>query len=251
MKSFASFSFFLLLTAIASVQSFTPPKLSSSSLPIFGLGAILFRPKNLTLNPNEGDDEQLVETAKFFTAAFWAGKAGGAAKLSPTQVRSLSNSQIAEFRKRYGGRLLNKRDAKSEIIICKNSENNQVYGCAGIEVSKISTPNGKSVDFSAPLMSNLAVGKQVRRKGIAEDLVKATEDLARLKWGYNEVYLYVEKQNTPALKLYKKLGYKVQWEDDTATTLIPTAKGNIVTQPTVILCMKKNLGAGFFGRFFG
>jgi len=147
--------------------------------------------------------------------------------------------------------MVGKQDRRCELVVCKNAESGDIYGCAGIEVSNISTPNGKRVQFAAPLMSNLAVGRAYRRKGIAEDLVKAAEDLALKEWGYKECYLYVEKRNAAALKLYRKLGYRAQWEDDTATTLVPTIKGNVVTKPTVIICMKKVLGAGFFGRFFG
>ena len=123
-------------------------------------------------------------------------------------------------------------------------------GCAGIEVDKIQTPNGKAKQFKAPLMSNLAVGKEFRRKGIAEDLVVAAETLARKEWGYSECFLYVEKKNAPAVKLYRKLGYRKEWEDDTAKTLVPTENGSVVTSPTVIVCMRKDLGGGL-GNFFG
>merc|ERR1712071_230371 len=105
-----------------------------------------------------------------------------------------------------------------------------IWGCAGIEVSRISTPNGKSTRFPAPLMSNLAVGRKFRRKGVAEELVKATEKLAYKQWGYEECFLYVEKRNKPAVKLYRKLGYKVQWEDDTGTTLTPKPNGAVISE---------------------
>ncbi len=217
--------------------------------PSMGIGALFFKPKNV-VRPNLGDDSELLDAAKFFTESFWAGKTketreGG---LTPKQYKMLKNSQSAEFRKRYGMKLGN--DRRAELLVCKNESSGDIYGCAGIEVSKISTTNGRSVDFPAPLMSNLAVGKNYRRRGLAEDLVKAAEEMALKEWGYGECYLYVEKKNTPALKLYKKLGYKVQWEDDTATSLTPTAKGNVTSVPTVILCMKKTLGKGLLGRFF-
>lgn len=237
------------------VQAFAPPTL-------MGIGSILFRPPNLIVEPNRGDDTELVESAKFFTDSFWAGKIGGVKELSPKQIKSLGNSQIAEFRKRYGGGSKTVtatarggkgtlQDRRSELVVSKNSISGEIYGCAGIEVSDVRTPNGKGIQFQAPLMSNLAVGRKVRRKGIAEDLVQAAEDLALKEWGYDECYLFVEKRNAPALKLYKKLGYKVLWEDDTATTLLPTNRGTVVSAPTVILCMKKRLGKGFFGNLFG
>jgi len=230
------------------VQAFAPPTM--------GIGSIFFRPSNLIVEPNRGDDTELVESAVFFTDSFWAGKIGGGVKeLLPKQLKSLGNSQIAEFRKRYGTkttvRAKSPQDRRAELVVSKNSISGEIYGCAGIEVSVVRTPNGQGIQFQAPLMSNLAVGRKVRRRGIAEDLVQAAEDLALKEWGYDECYLYVEKRNVPALKLYKKLGYKVMWEDDTATTLLPTNRGTVVSAPTVILCMKKRLGRGFFGNLFG
>lgn len=102
-----------------------------------------------------------------------------------------------------------------------------------------------------PVMSNLAVSRQYRRKGLAEDLVKATEKIARKDWGYDICYLYVEKRNTPAVKLYKKLGYKIMWEDPNATTLLPKSDGKVANGKTTILCMKKKVGAGLFANLFG
>jgi ribosomal protein S18 acetylase RimI-like enzyme len=221
------------------------------STPTFGLGSIFFRPKNVEIAPNLGEINELTEAATFFTNAFWAGKIGGVRELSTRQINSLGSSQIKEFRKRYGTKTGSINDRRSELIVCKNSLNGEIYGCAGIEVTNISTPNGKSVQFSAPLMSNLAIGKQYRRKGLAEDLVRATEELALKQWGYSECYLYVEKRNAPAVKLYKKLGYQTCWEDDTATTLTPTKNGNVITTPTTIICMKKNLRSSILDKFFG
>jgi len=79
--------------------------------------------------------------------------------------------------------------------------------------------------------------------------VAKAEELARKQWGYDECYLYVEKQNVAAVKLYKKLGYRVVWEDGDAKTLLPTEGGQLINADTVIVCMKKRLGAGVLGRF--
>ena len=88
---------------------------------------------------------------------------------------------------------------------------------------------------------------------MAEDLVREAEDLARKVWGYDECYLYVEKRNAPAVRLYRKLGYRTVWEDDRAKTLIPTEGGRLRSDDTVIVCMKKRLGGGVggaLGRMF-
>jgi len=225
--------------------------LTISPLPILGIGA-LFRPRNMVFRPTLGDDEDLVDSARFFTEAFWAGKIGGVDELSPTQSRSVSKQQIAEFRRRYGPSL-STRDRRSELIICQNSKTGEVMGCAGVEVCRVETPNGTSTQNPSPLMSNLAVGKKFRRKGIAEDLVKAVEDLVRNEWGYDDCYLFVEERNKPGVKLYRKLGYKVKWTDETATTLVPRSNGSMATSPTVLLSMKKSLGSGLsaaLGRIF-
>lgn len=217
---------------------------SSFSPPSIGIGSLLFKPKNI-VTPNLGNDTELVDVSQFFTDSFWFEKNGGSKELSPKQYNFLKKSQLAEFRKRYG--ITIGKDRRAELLICKdNGLTKDIYGCAGIEVSKICTTNGKSTKFPAPLMSNLAVCKRYRRKGLAEDLVRAAEELALKEWGYDECYLFVEKKNTPALRLYRKLGYKILWEDDTATTLTPTEKGNVTNKPTVILCMRKSLGKGFF-----
>ena len=250
MKQSNIFITILHLTSLLIVVTFTNG-FSIQTIPIMGIGALLLKPKN-TILQCEGDDEILVNAARCFTDAFWNGKNGGVKELSLTQSKSLTKSQISEFRKRYGLRVGGARssgDRRSELVVCQNKKG-EIMGCAGIEVSKVSTPNGKSIQNAAPLMSNLAVGKKFRRRGLAEDLVKATEEVARKQWGYDECYLFVEKQNTAAVKLYRKLGYVQQWEDETAKTLVPTARGAVVSSPTTIVCMRKRIGGGLLGRFF-
>jgi RimJ/RimL family protein N-acetyltransferase len=111
--------------------------------------------------------------------------------------------------------------------------------------------DGFDGSFLGPVMSNLAVSRKYRRKGLAEDLVRATENIARKVGGYDTCYLYVEKRNAPALKLYKKLGYSIMWEDPNATTLLPTDDGRVSNGKTTIVCMKKKIGAGLFANLFG
>ncbi|KAL7525120.1 hypothetical protein ACHAWF_004917 [Thalassiosira exigua] len=62
-------------------------------------------------------------------------------------------------------------------------------------VEKIKKMDGMGSTFSAPLMSNLAVSRRYRRRGLAEDLVRAADEVARKEWGYDECYLYVEGRN--------------------------------------------------------
>mmetsp|Transcript_7242 Transcript_7242/g.10233 ORF Transcript_7242/g.10233 Transcript_7242/m.10233 type:complete len:250 (-) Transcript_7242:1603-2352(-) len=232
---------FLLLLASPAIHAFTPAPL--------GLGAILFRPVGMNTKPSLGDENLLVEAADFFTDAFWAGKVGGGVKeLLDFQRKTISKQQVSEFRRRYGAKKSkNDGDRRSELLLTKNGSG-ELMGCAGLEVDRIpatSLTDSRTMTY-APLMSNLAVGKKFRRRGIAEELVKKAEELARKEWGCEECYLYVEKRNAPAIKLYKKLGYKNVWEDANARTLIPNETGGLQNAGTVIVCMKKKLSNGLF-----
>ena len=168
-------------------------------------------------------------------------------RLSDKQRRTLSATQFYEFRSRYAGA----GRGQSELIICE-LPTGELTGCAGIEVSKIPDKNLKSLKTlaTAPLMSNLAVGREFRRKGIAEKLVTEVERMVRNEWGYEDCYLYVEERNKAAVRLYQKLGYKKLWIDKEATTLLPSGDGKLQTSPTNIICMRKRLNLGFFGRLW-
>ena len=165
---------------------------------------------------------------------------------------ALERQQVQEFRRRYSiPQNYAIQDKKSELFICTNAKE-ELMGCAGIEIDYILKPSEKvfsSSTIKAPLMSNLAVGKAFRRRGVAEKLVENAEQIARKEWGFNECYLFVEKGNAPAVKLYRKLGYKKVWENKDAKTMIPTASGSLKSAPTVIVCMKKRLDLGALGRF--
>lgn len=228
--------FILLAFLLCHAAAFSPPSL--------GLGALFFRPQGMRTKPSRGDDATLRQAATFFTDAFWANKVGGGIKeLQPSQRKSLLGSQTNEFRRRYG-----RGDRTSELFVCRNGKD-EVMGCCGIEVDNISDNGLKgNVLKQAPLMSNLAVGRDFRRRGVAEDLVKEAEELVRKNWGFDEVYLYVEKRNTAAVRLYRKLGYRKFWEDDSASTLLPLKTGSLRQVSTTLVCMKKRLGLGLFGR---
>ena len=232
----------------------------------FGIGSLLF-PVRKTLvtgisdNMNNANKRiELQEVSDFFVDAFWTGKVGGGAKtLRKIQRQQLEQSQNAEFTKRYG----NSRRI-SEMLLVRNtnsksatgSSNNEIMACVGVEVDKIpmsGTIRNPITTQLAPLMSNLAVSKQYRRRGLAEQLVRSVEVMVRKEWGYNECYLYVEERNRPAIQLYTKLGYRNVWRDATATTLLPTTSGDLQSTSTVIVCMKKKLynnGENIFQRLF-
>eukprot|EP00815_Leptocylindrus_aporus_P006839 CAMPEP_0116060680 /NCGR_PEP_ID=MMETSP0322-20121206/6569_1 /TAXON_ID=163516 /ORGANISM="Leptocylindrus danicus var. apora, Strain B651" /LENGTH=228 /DNA_ID=CAMNT_0003545365 /DNA_START=71 /DNA_END=757 /DNA_ORIENTATION=+ len=217
------------------------------SSPHLGLGALLFKPKGMTVRSvrdSDNTDSELYDAGKFFADAFWTGKGGSKVELSSAKKKTLERNQMADFRRRYGNSL----NAKSDLFIAQSS-NGEIMGCAGLEVDLIKPRTSRENGIKAPLMSNVAVGKKFRRKGIAEDLVKCAEKTA-VEWGYTDLYLLVERKNVAAVKLYMKAGYKKIWEDNDARTLIPTKTG-LQLVPTVTTCMRKRLvgGGGFFSNF--
>ena len=167
-------------------------------------------------------------------------------RLSDKQRRTLSVTQFTEFRKRYAG----VARGQSELILCK-LPTGELTGCAGIEVSQVPDKSLKSTNTqTAPLMSNLAVSTDFRRKGIAEKLVAEVERKVRYEWGYSDCYLYVEQRNKAAVRLYQKLGYKKLWVDKEATTLLPSTNGQLQNSSTNIVCMRKRLNLGLIGRLW-
>ncbi|GKY99011.1 hypothetical protein MPSEU_000856800 [Mayamaea pseudoterrestris] len=181
----------------------------------------------------------LYDASDFFVDAFWTAKVGGGAnQLTPQQRKQLEQSQLAEFNKRYG--TLRKMNS-AELLVCRNGED-KIVACAGVEIDNIPKDclTGPS-KTKAPLMSNLAVSRQFRRRGLAEEMVNAVERLVRDEWNHDECYLYVEERNRGAVKLYQKLGYRKVWKDPYAETLLPTSDGSLCNTRTTIVCMRKQL----------
>jgi ribosomal protein S18 acetylase RimI-like enzyme len=57
-------------------------------------------------------------------------------------------------------------------------------------------------------ISNLAVSREFRRRGIAQELLESCEQLTR-SWGYSELHLHVMGNNERGRSLYQKLGYEL------------------------------------------
>ena len=68
-------------------------------------------------------------------------------------------------------------------------------------------------------VSNLAVRDGYRRRGVARQLLKSSEQQA-LDWGFREIYLHVMADNSRARQLYEKMGYRVQSVETTLLSLL-------------------------------
>ncbi|MBR8830917.1 MAG: hypothetical protein N5P05_000158 [Chroococcopsis gigantea SAG 12.99] len=60
-----------------------------------------------------------------------------------------------------------------------------------------------------PYVSNLAVSRSQRRKGVALKLLAKCEQVA-MEWGFNELSLHVLENNSAAYSLYRNNGYDLQ-----------------------------------------
>ena len=92
-------------------------------------------------------------------------------------------------------------------------------------------------------LSNLAIAPAFRRQGVALQLCRAAERVAKDDWGYEELYLKVERDNVSAIKLYQdKLGYaeRSRLPADPAVRLDPV-KGEFVETAVETLILSKTL----------
>lgn len=180
------------------------------------------------------ESEDFLAASRLFVDAFWLDKAE-TDELKEKQRARLQKEQLDEFRRRYGYRANSRR--KSAFFVARGDDGVPA-GCVGVEL------DGAAGDKSVvPVLSNLAVFPTGRRKGLGGRLVKACEKSAR-EWGCGTMTLIVETKNTPARRLYSKLGYSDVDTDENAKTLVPMADGRVVSQPTTTVTMSKDLGGG-------
>ncbi|GMI11493.1 hypothetical protein TrVE_jg10564 [Triparma verrucosa] len=180
------------------------------------------------------------DCAKFFVDSFWSDKAESGA-LTTGQRSSLLRRQEAEFRNRYG------LSRSGRLVVARSSGVGEVVGVAGVEIGDVVA--GKSPMDDVPIMSNLAVGKQSRRRGVGGKLINGVENVVT-SWGSDWLYLYVETTNAKAIKLYKKKGYRECGLDKDAKSLVPLENGGLTSKKVVCKVMRKRINGSFFQKLF-
>ena len=93
------------------------------------------------------------------------------------------------------------------------------------------------------VLSNLAVNPSFRRNGVALDLCKEVERIAKEEWGFDKLCLRVESSNAAARALYeKKLKYHLIWTEKDAIALrADLQSGNFVECASDTLTLVKAL----------
>merc|ERR1711937_475280 len=168
------------------------------------------------------------------------------------QKRSLERDQNLDLRARYA-RNTGKGVIQSAILVA-DKEDDAAIGCVALgttpfvgdeaqlnirDLYAYSNRAGRDQDTCLrPVVANLAVRPDARRKGIAKKLMLECELVCK-EWGYDEVWLLVEQDNPKARKLYKKLGYKqVKTEVDDSYKVV---EGKIQQIDVTNVYMRKSL----------
>jgi ribosomal protein S18 acetylase RimI-like enzyme len=129
---------------------------------------------------------------------------------------------IAEdLRHRLRAQVPNPRPSKLPQPVCSIAictDRSQSYVVGTIEVGARNASDRLPRNRYA-YISNLAVSKEWRRKGIAQELLVECEQIAK-SWGYTELYLHVMADNERGRNLYQKLGYELVVADF-ARSMIP------------------------------
>ena len=136
------------------------------------------------------------------------------------------------------------------LLVCAE-EDGRIVGACGLQVL-ILTPNGRGEnqlrtrrDWQAakerPILANLVVSSDRRRRGLGRSLMAECEAVA-CEWGFEEMLLKVEPGNADAVRLYRDCGYAEVGELEAEK---PRASGFglgfVRWQPTSLLCMRKQL----------
>lgn len=203
------------------------------------------------------DIKDYPRVASLLVDAFYTDSKTPENNLSLMQKRSLERDQNLDLRARYG-RNTGKGSIESTILVA-DEEKDDAIGCVALGttpfVGQEAQLNIRDLYAYAnrrdngdaclrPVVANLAVRPDARRKGIAKKLMLECETVCR-EWGYDEVWLLVEQDNPKARKLYKKLGYKVvKTETDDSYKVI---EGSIQQIDVLNVYMRKSLKGGILG----
>jgi len=143
--------------------------------------------------------------SKFFTEAF-------SSKAKAVEEIRMAKGFGANLQPNSLERLNRKR--RFECIVLED-ENNQIVGSvttAKTDPDPIPFPILWKANDDQFYLSNLAIAKHLRRKGVARCLLRATETLAT-RWGCDSIWLHVEEKNKPAIQLYQNDGYVPRGKD--------------------------------------
>mmetsp|Transcript_22617 Transcript_22617/g.46368 ORF Transcript_22617/g.46368 Transcript_22617/m.46368 type:complete len:314 (-) Transcript_22617:86-1027(-) len=223
-------------------------------------------------------DSELTSLAGYFVDNFWVPQV---AEITADQRAGLVTTQVQDFINRYGD-IMGKRRLTSALLVDED-----MAGVCGVELTLVArntqtvvsrdqgemmiksaisrfTPKERKLlkffeikdlvadvldgEFDVvPVLSNLAVGTGMRRGGVGMKLCQAVEKICS-EWDFEEIWLQVEEQNTPARRLYEnKLGYAQEWKVNGGSVLrvdTDDPEGSFSESVAPLLVLSKRLGGG-------
>jgi ribosomal protein S18 acetylase RimI-like enzyme len=130
---------------------------------------------------------------------------------------------IAEdLRNRLRPRLPTTNQHKNPQQVCSIAlyvDRDQSYVAGTVEVGVRTVDRYRQNQHRYVYLSNLAVSRDFRRRGIAQELIGNCEQLT-IEWGYTELHLHVMGDNERGRQLYQKLGYEIV-SSDSVWSIIP------------------------------
>ncbi len=130
---------------------------------------------------------------------------------------------IAEdLRNRLRPRLPTANQHKNPQQVCSIAlyvDQDQSYVAGTVEVGIRTVDRYRQKQHRYVYLSNLAVSRDFRRRGVAQSLIGRCEQLT-IEWGYTELHLHVMGDNERGRQLYQKLGYEIV-SSDSVWSIIP------------------------------
>ncbi len=214
----------------------------------------------------EAANNDITNVAKFLSVSMYAND-----PIPVGQKKELYRLEFQDLKSRYSA-LAAVKGFYSSLLIAEIS--GEIVGVVGLDCQILNRELKKfkklTVNSLAYLdndeeeivivLANLAVRADQRRKGVGKLLLQKCETYAKSYISTSNqgqidnasIYLTVDSENQKAIKLYKKNGYKVVFEDENATCVV-SGEYSLQTKDCVNLCMKKAIGnrsGNLFGGLF-
>ena len=165
----------------------------------------------------------------------------------PRELRQLARAQRDELELCFAGAGRRQEGAVGRSALwLAEAAGGELVGACGVQALVMTdeghtrlTRHTKPRLALRPLLSNVVVAHEWRRRGIAARLIQESEDTAR-GWGFDEMMLKVDVSNVAAIQAYLRAGYRTVATDPTAER--PRAGLiRVRWERTTLLCMRKEL----------
>jgi GNAT superfamily N-acetyltransferase len=168
---------------------------------------------------------------------------------SQRDLRLLVSAQRDSLADAFAGTARRQRDAVGRSALwLASAPDGSLVGACGVQ-TVVMTPEGetrmtrrtKPMLEVRPLLSNLVVVHEWRRRGVASRLLRESESMTRA-WGFDEMLLKVEASNTAAIQMYLRGGY-VSVGSDAVAERPRAGLVRVYWERTTLVCMRKRLSA--------